>query len=110
MSAGEDALARALEDLHLLVRRGRLTELGGAAEALESALAGAGPVDRAGLERLQRLARRNAESLSAAARGVRAARRRLAEIRAIGAGFVAYEPDGRRDEPAGTPGRLTRRF
>lgn len=110
MSARAENLASALEHLHLLVRHGRLAELEAASVALESALVEAGPIDRAGLVRLQGLARRNAESLAAAARGVRAARRRLAEIRTIGAGHVAYDADGRRAEPASGPGLLAQRL
>lgn len=59
------------------------------------------PRDRlteAGLQLIHRKAERNAAMLLAAQRGIRSARRRLAEIRTTAAGLVTYDRSGRRAE------------
>lgn len=50
------------------------------------------------LEKIESKAARNAVCLLAAQRGVKAARRRLAEIRSTAAGLVTYDRRGRRAE------------
>jgi hypothetical protein len=102
-------MAACLDAIRLALREGRLADLAPLAEALEAALDGPGEVAAGGLDRLRRQACANQDLLSSAAQGVRAARRRLAEIRAIDAGFVAYGPSGARDGTRG-PEALTRRF
>ena len=98
-----------LDAVHGALREGRLSGLATLSDALETALAAAAAPDRAALEQLAIKARRNARALEAAARGVRAAQRRLAEIGSVQQGFVAYGPSGARDE-ACVPTQLARRF
>lgn len=69
-----------LDAVHGALREGRLSGLATLSDALETALAAAAAPDRAALEQLAIKARRNARALEAAARGVRAAQRRLAEF------------------------------
>ncbi len=97
-----------LDALYEAIRHGRLDVLQGASDRLTAAVADLGPEDVARLERIRRKAARNEAGLLAAARGVRAARRRLAEIAAMDAGFLAYGPDGKRD--ATVPSHLTQRL
>ena len=52
----------------------------------------------AGLQLIHRKAARNAAVLLAAQRGIRSARRRLAEIRTTASGLVTYDRSGRRAE------------
>lgn len=56
------------------------------------------PSHRDGLQSVARRATRNAQCLLAALRGVRAAQRRLADIRAAGSSLVTYDQKGRRAE------------
>jgi hypothetical protein len=109
MSGPEAEISARLDEIRNLLRQGRLTELAPVTDALERAIAAADPIAPEGLRRLGDTARRTATALAAAARGVRAAHRRLAEIRAIGEGFVSYDAAGRRDDTSAQAGRLTRR-
>jgi hypothetical protein len=97
-----------LDALYDAIRHGRLDVLQGATDRLSVAVAHLGPDDAGRLERIRRKAARNEAGLLAAARGVRAARRRLAEIAAMDAGFLAYGPDGKRD--GNGPSHLTQRL
>lgn len=54
---------------------------------------------------LHRLAEENAVLLRAAQRGLRAARRRLAEIRGVATGLTTYSAQGQRQTAALRPGR-----
>lgn len=69
----------------------------------------AGLSEMSGLARVRDRARRNAICLLAAQRGFRAARRRVAEIRAAQSGMVTYDPTGLRCAPT-AHGALTQRF
>jgi hypothetical protein len=74
---------------------------------VEAAMAAMGRPDAATLRRLQDKARRNERLLSAAARGVAAARRRARDLSDEGR-FSTYGADGRRDQvglAAGLPAR-----
>ena len=105
-----DRLSAELDRVYHLLRSGKLEGFAAATQALEAELARLDPVDTAGLEMLRHKARRNAACLDAAARGVRAARRRLTEIRAIESGLGTYDDKGRRDELPGLSIRLTQRL
>lgn len=109
-SAATDRLSAELDRIYHALRSGKLDGLGAATLALEAELARLGPIDAAGLERLRQRARRNAACLDAAARGVRAARRRLTEIRTIESGLGTYDDKGRRDELPDLSSRLTQRL
>ena len=105
-----DRLSAELDRVYHVLRSGRLDGLAAATQALEAELARLDPMDAAGLELLRHKAQRNAACLDAAARGVRAARRRLAEIRTIESGLGTYDDKGRRDELPGLPILLTQRL
>jgi hypothetical protein len=69
--------------------------------------------DRRTAQRLRRKAERNGVCLMAAARGLRAAQRRIAEINAAGqsgAPLVTYDMRGRRKDTVAEPDLLTQRF
>ncbi|NUB44913.1 hypothetical protein GEU84_010995 [Fertoebacter nigrum] len=71
------------------------------------------PADIVAVHRLRAKAEHNARCLAATARGLRAAQRRLAEIRALREGrtrLVTYDGQGRRAETALSPASLTRRI
>ncbi len=108
MKLGADLIMQDLDRMQAALRSGRIAELPECAAALDASLgavrqAGGGAIHPDDLERLRARALRTAATLGAAALGIRAARRRLAEIRAIADGFSSYDPTGRRDA-AVTPG------
>lgn len=106
---GEDRVMECLNAVGSALRQGRLGDLENLTDKLEAAMSDAAPIASESLLRIRRQAERNVALLQAAARGVRAARRRIAEIRAIGDGFVSYGPTGERDEASG-PGILVQRI
>ena len=70
---------------------------------------GGAPRDLAQLTRLQQKAARNAICLQSAAKGIRAAMRRLEEVRRATVGLATYDGKGRRVETGGQL-RLRARF
>jgi len=90
-----EPLETVLEDVYAALRQGDLPSLAALSQRMEEALSRiASPSEAAALGRLQGLARRNAACLDAAARGIRAARRRLTEIRDARAGTRTYDGKG----------------
>ena len=89
MTPLEDLLDRAAEALI----NGDLNTLSSLAPQIEAARIA--PVDRAAAERLHRKALRNARLLDSAARGVKVARLRMAEI-ARGPTLTTYDAHGRK--------------
>jgi len=118
MSGPEAAVARldrSLDRVHEILRRGNLTALPEAAAAIEAEIASlaatSGPAPRAAdLAALRRKLARNALCLEGAARGIRAARRRIAEVRGAASGLAAYDAAGRRIPGDARPASLARRF
>ncbi|MFN3824072.1 MAG: hypothetical protein ACK4GW_04165 [Pseudorhodobacter sp.] len=90
-----DPLETVLEDVYAALRQGDLPSLAALSLRMEEALSRiAHPPEAAALRRLQDLARRNAACLEASARGIRAARRRLTEIRDARTGTRTYDGKG----------------
>ena len=106
------ALAALLEQEFTALRQADFADLDEIAtdkEALLGALAAAPAPTAAALDALIVQANRNAACLQAASRGIRAARRRLAELRRAAEGLSTYDRNGRRnDAPAGR-GRVEHR-
>lgn len=83
MADGVEVKATAvLEAMNDAIRTARFNDLETYSGELETILMDLHEVDGGSLERLRRLARRNADCLEAAAQGLRAGRRRLVEIAA----------------------------
>lgn len=99
-----------LDQMHQAILIADFAALGLLAPQLDSALIGlAQPTNSAVLQRIVSKAERNAACLMAAGRGVRAALRRVAEVRGAGAGLITYDGSGKRAD-IGMTGQLTRRF
>ena len=79
------------------------------AKILEVLVQSGAPPDLAQLTRLQQKAARNAICLQSAAKGIRAAMRRLEEVRRATVGLATYDGKGRRVETGGQL-RLRARF
>jgi hypothetical protein len=103
-------LADRLDDLHAALRGGKLHDLTALAQAITEQATALHAADPACLPLLQRKAARNAACLQAAANGIRAARRRLKEIRAMASGGATYDRDGRREGSAVPAQHLVQRF
>lgn len=94
-------LREKLDGLIARLHAGDIEALEGTAAELEQALALVDPADAAALAAIHARAAEAASLLEAAGRGVRAARWRLAEIRAMGTDggrLVTYDGKGRRAE------------
>ena len=103
-----------LDSIFAMVRDGKLDDLKAALAGLEadldpSAVPGV-PVSEKVLAGLRRKAERNAACLKGAARGLRSAHRRIAEVRAAATGLGAYDAKGKRLEPAATTTRIIQRL
>ena len=107
----DDARAeQVLDQMHAAILAADFPALAILGPQLEVALNGMGQTGNpVFLQTIQRKAERNAACLMAAARGVRSALRRLAEVQGTGTGFVTYDGSGKRAEH-GTTGQLTRRL
>jgi len=106
-----DLLEETLDQTHAYLRAGNFQAAAGLIGATETALAALGGLDdpeRA--EKLRQLATRNARSLKAAAKGIRAARRRMAEVLAVQEGLQTYNGQGQTKLLAPGPGALRARY
>lgn len=105
------ALGAMLDGMHEAILHAdfaRLDALTGETEVLLSQI---GPIRDATLcDRLRRKAHRNEACLAAAARGLRAARRRLRELQRVGNGLLTYGGNGKLSDIACGPTELSRRF
>lgn len=104
------AVEHLLDQMHAALLAADFPALSRLSPQLEAALAELSPGrDPALLTRLRQKATRNATCAQAAGRGVRAAIRRLDEVRKNAAGLVTYDESGRRAERSQTT-ELSRRF
>lgn len=104
-------LAQALDAMHRAILAFDLPELAVLSAQIEDLLADPAPVpDAAAKAALQKQASRNAACLLAAARGFRAARRRLVEVAAAGSGLATYDASGKRADVPTPADRLRLRF
>lgn len=110
----EDALERLeklVSDTAQALRRGDLAAIGPLAEQTSAALEDlGGETDGSRIEALRNLAKKNALALEAAGRGVRAARRRLAEIVAARSGVQTYDNAGKMQRVGGPVGGMKTRL
>lgn len=99
-----------LDQMHAAILKADFAALAELTPALETSLAKVEALkDRALLAQINAKAQRNAACLMAAGRGVRAAQRRLTELRNAGQGFSTYDGRGKRAQH-GLPNSLALRF
>lgn len=107
---GPTPLDDLLDRAQAALRRGAFDELPALSAAIEAELAVGMPRLAPGTAAgLRARAERNAQCLDAAGRGLRAAARRVAEIRAIRQGLATYGAGGRRQCLGTARGRLDTR-
>lgn len=98
-----------LEEVQDSVRRGDFAALAQLTARMAQAEATLHLAPREELLRIRRLAERNARTLIAARRGIKAARRRIAEVMSAARGLVTYDRKGHRVEESDAR-QLARRF
>lgn len=102
-----------LDDIHAALIRHDYPALAPLGRALEAELdAPSTPLDARGIELIRKRATRNAQVLSATSRGIKAALRRLADVRQVARGMVTYDRSGRHEtpDPGATGARPLGRF
>ncbi|MDP4032547.1 MAG: hypothetical protein Q8P60_06835 [Pseudorhodobacter sp.] len=105
------ALEAALDRMHQAVLAGEFENVAALEPKIEALISGLTELtDRSLSQRLASKAARNATCLQAAARGLRAALRRLAEIRSACDGLQTYDGLGKRAEVRHSVGRLAQRL
>lgn len=110
MQANETEIETLLDLAHGAVMAAQYATLAELGPKLEQALARFDPQrDAILLDRVRRKAARNAACLQAAGRGVRAAVRRIEEVRRTASGLVTYDGKGKRAQTS-TGGTLSQRF
>lgn len=104
-------LEQLLDNIHDAVVAGDLGQVAELGAEVDSLLRGLPDLhDQVLADRLRQKAVRNAACLQAAARGVRAARRRMSEIRAAQAGLATYDGQGKRLDHVQIGGKLAQRY
>lgn len=99
-----------LDQIHSAILVANFDEMERLTPALESSMMAALSMQEVGLlAAIQAKAERNAACLMAAGRGIRAAQRRVAEIRNAAEGFSTYDPRGQRAQH-GQPSSFARRY
>ena len=98
-AAPEPRAAQLLDQVYDALLRSEYAALAGLSASLDRELQKPSePMTEAKLAVIRRKASRNATCLEAAQRGIKAARRRLADIRTTASGLVTYDRSGRRAE------------
>ena len=95
----EPTAAALLDDIHQRLLARQYDQLPALSVALEHALSTPQKLEAATLKLIHVKAQRNEATLAAVQRGIRAALRRVAEIRSVSTGLVTYDTSGRRQEP-----------
>ena len=98
-----------LDAIHAALLEGELDAIGPLAHRLDALLAGLAQYPPATLSLIRSKAQRNAATLRSAEQGVRAAQRRLAELREAVSGHRIYGRDGQRSAVSGIHGVLRQR-
>jgi hypothetical protein len=99
MQANETRAAVLLDEIHDVLLQRRYGQLPALTQSLEEAMAQSAPdLDASDAALIRRKADRNAATLGAIQRGIKAAIRRIAEIKAVSNGMVTYDKSGRRQE------------
>jgi hypothetical protein len=107
-----NSLAARLDAIHAALLLGDLGQIGPLSRQLTEDLAAAQGSDwpEDALQAVRAKAQRNARVLDAALRGIRAARRRLAELHEAASGHRTYGRDGNRAAAAPLPTTLRQRI
>lgn len=105
-----DALTHALDAVHAALISGNLNDLGPMADRIGQAASHLSALNAAQLRLIHTKAARNALCLQSALKGIRAAQRRLAELRAASTGHVTYDNKGQRANLGGDTGTLRQRI
>jgi len=99
--AAEPTAATVLDDIHQALLARQFDRLAALSLALDRALSHPPQkLDAASLGQIRSKAERNAATMTAVQRGIKAALRRVAEIRSVSNGLVTYDKAGHRHDAA----------
>ena len=90
--------ATLLDDIHQCLLSRQYDQLAALSLALDHALSQPQKLDAAALALLHAKAQRNASTMMAVQRGIRAALRRVAAIKSVSGGLVTYDKSGLRQD------------
>jgi hypothetical protein len=105
-----DSLIDTLDSVHVAILSGQIENLDNLTHKIgtdSDDLSSASPQQ---LHDVRKKAARNAQCLQAAMKGIRAAQRRLAELRQAQVGHVTYDQHGHRATLGATPGSVRQRI
>lgn len=102
-------IAATLDLVRARVLSGAITELAPLTERIEQLLSNLGSLSAADAEIIRSKASQNARALKAAMQGVRAAQRRMADLREAATGHRTYGPKGQRSAVSGVSSTLRQR-
>ena len=105
-----EALSRALDATHAAILAGRINDLGALTQVISDHAVDFGTASQGQMRRIRDQAARNALCLQAAIKGIRAAQRRLAELRAASTGHATYNQNGKRASLGGASSTLQQRI
>jgi hypothetical protein len=91
-----ELLSRVLDATHAAILAGRIGDLDGLTQAMTYHAEDLGMASEAQIRHIRDQAARNALCLQAAMKGIRAAQRRLAELRTARTGHTTYDQNGQR--------------
>jgi hypothetical protein len=105
-----DVLTRALDAVHTAILSGRIDDLGPLTDVITHNAAQLATATEPQMRHVRDQAARNALCLQAAMKGIRAAQRRLSELRQASTGHVTYDHNGQRAALGGANGTLRQRI
>ena len=105
----DDSVEQVLDQMHAAILHADFAALALLTPRLEAAMSALQRPNQAALDRIATKAARNGTCLQAAGRGIRAALRRVNEVRQTATGLVTYDGAGKR-AAFGGPGQMARRF
>jgi hypothetical protein len=105
-----DALTRAMDAVHTAVLAGRIDDLAPLTDMITTASADLTTATEQQMRLIQGMAARNALCLQSAMKGIRAAQRRVAELRAASTGHATYDQNGQRARLGAVAGNLRQRI
>lgn len=105
-----DVLIAALDSVHTAILTGQVTGLTHLTQMIGEEASDLTFATQPELQVIRQKAARNALCLQAAMKGIRAAQRRLAELRQASAGHVTYDQNGQRASLGAASGNLRQRI
>jgi hypothetical protein len=105
-----ETLIRALNAVHSAILSGKIDDLGALTDTISNTVTQLGAAPEPQMRQIRALAARNTLCLQSAMKGIRAAQRRVAELRAATVGHITYDQNGQRTSLGAASGTLRQRI